>query len=106
MERNKTSKPGDPVTAIQYGVLAVLCEFIDSEGYPPTRQELGDILDIGVNAVSCHLYALVKKGCVEIVPKVSRGLRVIERNPDVIVQRIQSNRSNGKRNKRPMGKRS
>lgn len=48
-------------------------------GYPPTNREIRKEMGIGsANGVACHLQTLVKKGYIKIIPKLSRGIKVLE----------------------------
>ncbi|HIP76567.1 MAG TPA: repressor LexA [Psychromonas hadalis] len=67
------------LTKRQIEVLAVVKEYIDSEGMPPTRAELARILGFkSANAAEEHLKALAKKGAIEIISGTSRGIRIVE----------------------------
>ena len=68
------------LTARQKKALRALKRFIRREGWPPTRMELADELNFASpNASASVLKALQKKGYIEIVPKVSRGIKVIKK---------------------------
>lgn len=73
------------LTAQQKNVLQQLEKFIHETGYPPTRLELANILDMQPNGAQQHLAALKKKGCISIAEKTSRGLRVLIASSNVDV---------------------
>ena len=71
------------LTARQQEILAFIQEFMDTEGFPPTRAEIAAALGFrSVNAAEDHLKALVRKGAIEILPGVSRGIRVLGASDD------------------------
>ncbi|NIV75657.1 MAG: transcriptional repressor LexA [Gammaproteobacteria bacterium] len=66
------------LTTRQNQILRFIQEFIESEGFPPTRAEIARALGFrSVNAAEDHLKALVRKGAVEILPGASRGIRLV-----------------------------
>ena len=67
-----------PLTSRQNQVLLFIQEFIEQEGFPPTRAEIADGLGFrSVNASEDHLKALARKGAIEILPGTSRGIRLV-----------------------------
>jgi len=65
------------LTARQHEILTFIQDFMESEGFPPTRAEIAQALGFrSVNAAEDHLKALVRKGAIEILPGVSRGIRI------------------------------
>jgi repressor LexA len=66
------------LTARQHEILTFIQEFMETERFPPTRAEIAQALGFrSVNAAEDHLKALVRKGAIEILPGVSRGIRVL-----------------------------
>lgn len=66
------------LTERQQQVLSFIQEFMEAEGFPPTRAEIADALGFrSANAAEDHLKALVRKGAVEILAGTSRGIRVL-----------------------------
>ena len=66
------------LTARQQEILSFIQEFMDAEGFPPTRAEIARALGFrSVNAAEDHLKALVRKSAIEILPGVSRGIRIL-----------------------------
>ena len=64
------------LTDRQQRVLDFIVDFMDSEGFPPTRAEICEALGFrSPNAAEDHLRALVKKGAIEMLPGTSRGIR-------------------------------
>ncbi|MDX1431476.1 MAG: transcriptional repressor LexA [Gammaproteobacteria bacterium] len=65
------------LTARQGEVLLFIREFMEREGFPPTRAEIAEGLGFrSVNAAEDHLKALMRKGAIEILPGTSRGIRL------------------------------
>lgn len=66
------------LTPRQQEVYALLKEHIDSTGMPPTRAEIAQQLGFrSINAAEEHLKALARKGVIEIISGVSRGIRLV-----------------------------
>lgn len=67
------------LTARQQQVLAFIKEYMDSNGYPPTRVDIAKTLGFkSPNAAEDHLRALARKGAIEMIPGASRGIRLPE----------------------------
>lgn len=65
------------LTARQRQVLELISTYIQQHGAPPTRAEIAKELGFrSVNAAEDHLKALARKGVIEILPGLSRGLRL------------------------------
>lgn len=65
------------LTPRQSQILALIQDFIDETGMPPTRAEIASQLGFkSPNAAEDHLRALQRKGVVELVPGASRGIRL------------------------------
>ncbi len=65
---------------------AQILEFIRAQlretGFPPTRSEIASHMGYrSVNSAEEHLRALARKGCIEIAPGVSRGIRISAQSP-------------------------
>ncbi len=66
-----------PLTRRQAEILAYIRERIHEEGVPPTIMEIGTAMGISSpNGVRDHLKALARKGAIELVPGVARGIRL------------------------------
>ncbi len=66
------------LTARQNQVLLFIQEFMQEEGFPPTRAEIAKGLGFrSVNAAEDHLKALVRKQAIEVLPGTSRGIRLL-----------------------------
>lgn len=80
------------LTERQQQILSFIQEFIESEGFPPTRAEIADALGFrSANAAEDHLKALVRKGAVEILSGTSRGIRILSETKNTglpIVERV------------------
>jgi len=66
-------------TQRQQEVLDYVTEFISVNKYPPTKKEIADHFGFAVNAAVSHLNLLEKKGCIEIIPTISRGIVIKEK---------------------------
>ena len=67
-----------PLTARQTEVLALIKDNLQATGMPPTRAEIASKLGFrSANAAEEHLKALAKKGVIEILPGMSRGIRLV-----------------------------
>ncbi len=65
------------VTDAQQRVLAMIRAFIEEQGYPPTLADICAALGFkSHNSAHWHLKALERRGMVELVPGVRRGIRV------------------------------
>ncbi|KFZ37558.1 LexA family transcriptional regulator [Shewanella mangrovi] len=66
-----------PLTPRQSQILDLIKRNIAETGMPPTRAEIARRLGFkSANAAEEHLKALAKKGCIEIMPGTSRGIRL------------------------------
>jgi len=65
------------LTARQQQILDFIREFMEAEGFPPTRAEIASALGFrSVNAAEDHLKALGRKGAISVLPGTSRGIRL------------------------------
>ena len=74
-----------PLTPRQQEILTLIKDAIDATGMPPTRAEIA--LQLGfrsANAAEEHLKALAKKGVIELMPGMSRGLRLVGGNDEEV----------------------
>lgn len=65
-----------PLTPRQQEILNFIRDWIASRGGAPTRAELADAFGMNVNGAEKHLRALARKGAVEMLPGMARGLRL------------------------------
>lgn len=94
------------LTRRQEEIISLIREHIDETGHPPTRSEISAKFGFrSNNAAEDHLKALAKKGEIEIIPGINRGIRltgsrsaclpVIERvaagSPVLAAENIESN---------------
>ncbi|WP_304638444.1 transcriptional repressor LexA [Pseudomonas sp.] len=71
------------LTARQQQILAFIKEYMDANGYPPTRVDIARVLGFkSPNAAEDHLRALARKGAIEMIPGASRGIRL----PDAVTE--------------------
>jgi repressor LexA len=67
----------DTLTARQTQILDLIRSHMDRFGCPPTRVEIRDALGFrSPNAAEDHLKALARKGAIELIPDVARGIRL------------------------------
>lgn len=65
------------LTPRQHQVLECIRTALEENGMPPTRVEIAEALGFrSPNAAEEHLRALARKGVIEMVPGVSRGIRL------------------------------
>ncbi len=65
------------LTRRQQEILDFIREWIETTGLPPTRAEIGERFGFSSpNAAEQHLKGLAKKGVLELVPGMSRGIRL------------------------------
>ena len=70
------------LTARQQEILQFIRQFMEAEGFPPTRAEIARGLGFrSVNAAEDHLKALVRKGAITMLPGTSRGIRLTDDKP-------------------------
>ncbi len=66
----------------QLEVLAFVRRFIATGGLPPTRGEIAEGLRLkNRQGIDQHLRALAAKGAIELIPGISRGIRLSEAPP-------------------------
>jgi repressor LexA len=66
----------------QIEVLAFIRRFMEGGGLPPTRGEIADGLRLkNRQGIDQHLRALAAKGAIELIPGISRGIRLVEAAP-------------------------
>ena len=69
----------DDLTPRQREALDAIRTSIDTRGFPPSRNELADMLGIAHGAsVNVHLVALQAKGYIDLAPDVNRGIRLLD----------------------------
>lgn len=67
-----------PLTPRQQQILELIKDNLEATGMPPTRAEIAQRLGFrSANAAEEHLKALAKKGVIEMMPGMSRGIRLI-----------------------------
>ncbi|MCZ6848322.1 MAG: repressor LexA, partial [Alphaproteobacteria bacterium] len=67
-----------PLTARQTQVLLFIQEFMEEQGFPPTRADIAAGLGFrSINAAEDHLKVLARKEAIEILPGTSRGIRLL-----------------------------
>jgi repressor LexA len=78
----------DKLTDRQEEILTFIKQFTLESGYPPTLREIGKHFQISSTfGVKRHLEALVKKGFINIESNASRGISLIRKSSDDIIDR-------------------
>ncbi len=67
----------EPLTLRQQEILKFIHDWIADEGGAPTRADLARAFDINPNAAHKHLKALARSGAIELIPGVSRGIKLL-----------------------------
>ena len=75
-----------PLTERQRSVLAMVEEFCNRQGYPPTVREVAAAFGIQPRAAVDHLAGLKRKGDLPREPGLSRGLTLAPRSPGPVVE--------------------
>ncbi|MBL8267700.1 transcriptional repressor LexA [Steroidobacter sp.] len=71
------------LTRKQLEVLEFIRRFMDSDGLPPTRGEIAEGLGLrNRQGIDQHLRALESKGAIELLPGISRGIRLRDSFPN------------------------
>lgn len=70
------------LTKSQARVAEYIGKFIDDNSYSPTYKEIAAHFKVNVNAVQQSVTALIKKGTIEKVTGIARGLRVKDNSPE------------------------
>ena len=70
-------RPVEEITDPQRRTLGELRRFIGQQGFPPTIQELADILGISAPSARDQVTQLERKGYVKREPRKARGLTVV-----------------------------
>lgn len=66
------------LTKRQQEILQLIETQMNATGAPPTRAEIANAMGFkSPNAAEDHLRALARKGCIELVPGTSRGIRLL-----------------------------
>lgn len=66
------------LTEQQSNILVFIKSYAHNNGYPPTRADIAKHFKFkSVNAAQEHLVALNRKGWIELVPGVARGIRLV-----------------------------
>ena len=69
---------GDELTDRQSKALDIIRQHVRRRGVPPSRTELANEMGLAhPSAMDGHLNALAKKGWVELIPSVERGIRLL-----------------------------
>lgn len=73
----------EELTPRQAEILALIREYLQTHGMPPTRAEIARQLGFrSANAAEEHLRALARKGAIELLPGASRGIQLLAEEPE------------------------
>ena len=78
-------RPVEEITDPQRRTLRELGRFTERRGFPPTNQELADILGISPPSVRDQVKQLVRKGYVKRESRKARGLTVLREPADAVL---------------------
>lgn len=67
------------LTGKQKEVLLFIQQYINDNGYAPSRVDVASEFSMNPTAAQDHIKAIAKKGYIEITPKVSRGIKILKR---------------------------
>ena len=89
----------------QLEVLGFIEQFIADKGLPPTRGEIAQGLGLrNRQGIDQHLRALQAKGVIELVPGISRGIRIREDAPASAFPRMTNATNGSPRGRNPSGR--
>lgn len=80
----------EKLTKKQVKTVKFVKDFIEVNSYSPTYKEIAEHFKVNVNAVQQSVTALIKKGAIEKVSGIARGLRLKDTMPEEI-NRVKSN---------------
>jgi repressor LexA len=66
-----------PVTKTQIETFKFIKEFIEANDFPPTRKEIAEHFNIYRNAADLRVRNLADKGLIQLIPAISRGIRIV-----------------------------
>lgn len=79
----------DTLTPRQTEILRLIEQYTEKAGFPPTRGEICQAMGFrSPNAAEEHLKALARKGVIEMVPGVSRGIRLKQESGIPVIGRV------------------
>lgn len=80
----------------QLEVLAFIQTFVSEHAWPPTRGEIADGLGLkNRQGIDQHLRALQLKGAIELIPGISRGIRLLDGSHGAAGARASPRRATG-----------
>ena len=71
--------PNSKLTQVQCETLRFIVGYVKRNGYSPTIAEMALDAKVNVNAISCRLAVLVKKGVIKKTPGISRSVTPVSR---------------------------
>jgi repressor LexA len=70
------------ITKVQAEYLCFIKDFKKKNGFPPTRAEIAITFSVHKHAADCIIRALEKKGYIDVIPKISRGIVIRKKRLD------------------------
>lgn len=64
------------ISDVQIQTLRFIAAHVEQHGYPPTFKDMCLAWNIQTSAIFCRLRTLERKGLIERMPKLARGLRL------------------------------
>lgn len=64
------------LTPRQQEVLSFIEQYTTTQGYPPSRSDIGRAMGFTVNGAEYYVRLLAKKGAIERIPNIARGIRI------------------------------
>lgn len=84
-------QPQTKLTTRQQQILELIQNTISQKGAPPTRVEIASALGFkSANAAEDHLQALAKKGVIELIGGMSRGIRLTNKATEAVTSRLKT----------------
>ncbi len=66
------------LTDVQNATLRAIAQWVELHGYPPTRDELADVLSIAPSSLEDRLDALEDKGYIRRTPGRARAIKIVD----------------------------
>ena len=75
---SRTGKPTLKAEERRDVMLKFISDFINQNGYPPSRREIVDACDLkSLSVADYHLEVLKEQGLISFVPKIARSIKVL-----------------------------
>lgn len=75
---SRTGKPTIKAEERRDEILNFISDFIQRNGYPPSRREIVDACNLkSLSVADYHLNRLQEQGAITLVPKIARSIKVL-----------------------------